>query len=380
MSRCSRRSVTNRTTAMACSRRWPRLGCAALRTPLSTGRYAGSSPRACSTASSCSPRRDRHASTTGSRPAGRPVARPWRVGGARRRNGAQTGQERSVSQARSGRSRMSRRSRTARRAVAAARGVAHDFAQHGRYGARSRRERAVDCALRLTGGLCPPAASRPRPADGRRRLRRARRFQVRHTRLRVKLLIGLAAIVAGALIATVVWANRVQPLGFGDITVAPAPRTRGRWGQGVSLAVEARRSVRRRQLAAKRLRGAGASRGADLSGYRRWDDWRVELATNEHELRFRATRRFAAFTLAPGERQLVWFTGDFSSAKASHDGSAPESPASPRRSRCSAYPPRARSARIHLQRQARPRLFDRLNDRGPRLTVRSRGVSVNREL
>ena len=151
-------------------------------------------------------------------------------------------------------------------------------------------------------------------------LRRARRFQVRRAQLRVKLLIAVAGLGAGAVIATVIWANRVEPLRFGDITVAPGAEDlrvgaerefRWRWRRGGRFAV----GSWLRNDSPVPVRVAALELDRILVP---WNSWRVELATGEHEVRFRATRRFAAFTLAPGERQLVWFTGDFSRCPKHH--------------------------------------------------------------
>ena len=238
-------------------------------------------------------------------------------------NGADSGQERSVSPARSGRP-----------------AYVEAIAENLRDVPWAQREELLDdVALHLgdtefaRDEIAPWTERFGSPADYARQLRadlglptdatglrRARRFQLRHTRIRVKLLIGLAAIAAGALIVTVVWANRVQPLGFGDITVAPGAKDlkadggrefRWRWRRGDRFAV----GSWLRNDSAVPVRVAALDLERILVP---WDNWRVELATSQHELRFRATRRFAAFTLAPGERQLVWFTGDFSHCPKHH--------------------------------------------------------------
>ncbi len=144
-------------------------------------------------------------------------------------------------------------------------------------------------------------------------LHRARHFRFRGARLRVKLLIGLAVVAAGTVIVTAVWANRVAPLEFGIITVAPGAESfeagghseyRWRWRRGHRFAIGSWLG----NDSAVPVRVAALDLDRVLVP---WDNWQVRLPTKEHEYRFRATRRFTPFTLAPGERQLVWFSGSF---------------------------------------------------------------------
>ena len=144
-------------------------------------------------------------------------------------------------------------------------------------------------------------------------LRRARRFRFRHARLRVQLLCGFAVVVVGVLVAAVLWAHRVEPLDFGDVTAAPGAEEleaggardyRWRWTRGRHFAI----GTWLRNDAAVPVRVTALDLGQT---HVPWDNWQVQLATREQELRFRATRRFSPFTLAPGERRLIWFSGDF---------------------------------------------------------------------
>ena len=170
----------------------------------------------------------------------------------------------------------------------------------------------ADYARQLRADLGLPAD----PAS----LRRARRFRFRHARLRVKLLIGLAVIAVGAVTATVVWANRVEPLSFGDVTVAPGAKAleagresefRWRWRRGHRFAIGS--FLRNDSTVPVRVTALDLDPAIEP-----WDNWQVRLATKEHELRFRATRRFSPFTLAPGKGQLAWFSGDFNRCPKHH--------------------------------------------------------------